>query len=261
MIYKFANGKKSGVEYETSLYESGKRTGKNAHVYKLKVDITDEGQEEQLEEEGLIIGFYAAKGTQKEAIMFKLLDQRGNQFKCGIEGTIESRQKLYKKALKDKTVVIGKYLEYKYQELSDTGVPTMAVGLNIRDEDDVDVSIVKKFKKLIKKLDINLEDEDEDEDDDEEDEDDKKPTKNKTTKKKEDSEDEDDKKPTKNKTTKKKENTSEIDEERLNSEKKSKENPNPYTLVELKIFAKELGIEKYSKMNKAELVDVIKEKL
>ena len=377
MIYKFANGKKSGAEYETSLYESGKRTGKNAHVYKLKVDITDEGQEEQLEEEGLIIGFYAAKGSQKDAIMFNLLDSRGNQFKCGIEGTIESRQKLYKKALKDKSIVIGKYLEYKYQELSDTGVPTMAVGLNIRNEDDVDVQIVKKFKKLIKKLDISLEEESEDEDKDKEESEDElsdddiddeidiklhsfykqlKKLKYKTeiyddgpkgkyylfyqefvddlkyqkdnpkskhydwrcckvNKKylenhlgilncgghynnirifngekditsdynmiideldperliyEDEDESEDDEKPKKkdkelkNEEPKKKDQKIkgiEIDEKRLNSDKKSKENPNPYTLVELKSFAKELQLKKYSQLNKEALIEVIKEKL
>lgn len=49
----------------------------------------------------------------------------------------------------------------------------------------------------------------------------------------------------------------EINMSRLSSEKKTKDN-NPYTLAELKGFAKMMGLEKYSKMDKVELVNLIR---
>ena len=236
VIYKFANGAKKGHKYETSLYESGKRSGKNSHVFKLKVDISEEGETELNEEEGLILGFYAAKGTQKDAIMFSILDPRGNEFNVGIEGTVASRQELYKKALRNESVVVGKYLEYRYQELSDEGVPQIAVGQNIRDDDDVDIKVIKNFNKLMKERESESESESESE----------KPAKTVTKEKA--------KSP-----KKKEEEAEEIDMDRLNSDSKSKSNPNPYTLKELKVFAKDLKIPKYSTMNKEDLVEAVRE--
>ncbi len=255
VIYKFANGATESSKkpeekhrYETSLYESGKRTGKNAHVFKLKVDVNEEGQEELLEEEGLIIDYDKGKGSQKDAIIFVVIDPRGNQFRVGsYQGmTIPERQKLYYKAEKKRSAVIGKYLEYKYDELSDDNVPQHAVGLNLRDPDDVDAKVIKQFEKLIKKLGIELDYGEEGSESEGEKEEKKKISSPKKEKKK---------------ASPKKEESNEIDPDRLNSDTKSKDNPNPYTLVELKQFAKELGIEKYSRMNKADLVEVIREKL
>ena len=169
VIYKFANGntgkasdtskgniisKANNIaQYEESLYESGKRSGNKAHVYKLKTDINDDKQEEYIEEEGLIIDFYSAKGTQKDAIMFTIIDPRDNIFNCGLKGSIAERQKLYKAAVADSNAVVGKYLEYRYAELSDTGVPQQSVGLNIRDTDDVDSKINLHFKYYQDRLD------------------------------------------------------------------------------------------------------------
>lgn len=52
-----------------------------------------------------------------------------------------------------------------------------------------------------------------------------------------------------------------IDVTRLNSERKSKNNPNPYSLIELKDFAKQMGLHNYSALHKEDLVDEITNKI
>jgi chemotaxis protein histidine kinase CheA len=120
IIYKFGNGDPKLLK--ASLYKP--KRSNNVLKYKATLEGAD-----MEEEEGKIVGVYEGKGNQSGAIMFEVIDPRGNQFKVGLMGSIEKRRKMMKKGKS----YIGKLLTYKYQNLTKYNVPRFPIGKAIRD--------------------------------------------------------------------------------------------------------------------------------
>jgi len=108
--------KKCQKAYKLTIYRSNRT---NALIkYKEFVD-----------EEVKIIGFDVGTGTEDGAIIYKVLDKRGNEFAIRPRGTIDERKKLYE----NKDILMGLEYTIRYQELSEKGVPRFPVGICIRD--------------------------------------------------------------------------------------------------------------------------------
>lgn len=117
MIKKLSNG----AEYNTKIYqESLYKSGKGNHILKYK-NFKDE--------EAIIIRVDEAEGTEKGAAIFLVQDIRGNQFPLRIRGDFERRRYWFQ----NPHLIIGKEITYRYQELSQYGVPRFPVGITIRD--------------------------------------------------------------------------------------------------------------------------------
>jgi ATP-dependent DNA ligase len=82
-----------------------------------------------IDEEVKITGFEVGIGTEEGAVIFQVLDSRGNTFSIRPRGTIDDRRDLYKKRNK----LLGLPFTIRYQELSEYGVPRFPVGIAIRD--------------------------------------------------------------------------------------------------------------------------------
>lgn len=82
-----------------------------------------------IDEEVVIIGFDLGTGTEEGAIIYKVLDERGNEFTVRPRGTINERRELYK----NKEELLGLKYTIRYQELSEKGVPRFPIGICIRD--------------------------------------------------------------------------------------------------------------------------------
>lgn len=122
MIKKLANGCEKGTKvYNSSIYKSGRNS--NTLKYKIWND-----------EEGEILDIEKGKGTQKDAAILIVKDPRGNIFKLSsYEGaTIEKKREI----AKNKNEYIGKYVKYKYRELTKTKTPLHAVIMEIGNADD-----------------------------------------------------------------------------------------------------------------------------
>lgn len=117
MIKKISNGSAVGSKsYTSSLYKQSKCS--NILKYKNFID-----------EETTIIEVFEAKGTEKGAAIFKVMDVRKNHFNVRMKGSIENRKNYFD----NKDLLIGKQLTIRYQELSIYGVPRFPVGVDIRD--------------------------------------------------------------------------------------------------------------------------------
>ena len=102
--------------YELSLYKSGRKK----NILKLK-DIE--------EEEGEILGVEEGKGRERGIALIKVKDPRGNVFLVRPAATFEMRKTWFDNPER----IIGKKMNYHFQNLSETGVPRFAVGKEIRD--------------------------------------------------------------------------------------------------------------------------------
>ena len=108
--------KKCDKAYKLTLYRSNRTNA----MMKYK-----EFKDEEVE----IIGFDVGVGTEEEAVIYKVKDERGNEFTVRPRGSVEERRELFKK--KDK--LLGLPLTIRYQELSEYGVPRFPVGITTRD--------------------------------------------------------------------------------------------------------------------------------
>jgi DNA ligase-1 len=79
------------------------------------------------DEEGEIIGAQEATGTQKGMVMWIVRDPRGNEFAVQPCGDFKQRTEHYD----NREQYLGRKLKYKYQELSEYGVPRFAKGIAI----------------------------------------------------------------------------------------------------------------------------------
>lgn len=106
------------VELEESRY----RPRRCNSMYKVKQFEDDEG---------IIIGFDVARGTQEGCITLILRMESGKEFRVGsFQGiTLEERQSLAKEG----DNLIGRKFTFKYQELSSEGIPQHPVGVGLRD--------------------------------------------------------------------------------------------------------------------------------
>lgn len=116
MIKKISNGATSGPQFNTSLYKSGY----SINILKFKLFI---------DEEAKIIDVKNCQGTEEGAARLIVEDIRGNIIPIRMRGSFEIRREWYK----NKSLVVGKKLTIRYQELSSYGVPRFPVGIEIRD--------------------------------------------------------------------------------------------------------------------------------
>jgi ATP-dependent DNA ligase len=80
------------------------------------------------DEEAQIVGFEVGVGTEQGAIIYRVLDKRGNEFTVRPRGTVAQRKELYQK----REELLGLPLTIRFQELSKDGVPRFPVGIAIR---------------------------------------------------------------------------------------------------------------------------------
>jgi DNA ligase-1 len=119
MIKKISNGANVGTrEYSSSLHVNGKTN----NILKLK-PLDDE--------EGEVIGVEIAKGSEEGCAILQIKDPRDNIFTLRMGGSFDRRIKWAKHPKK----IIGKFVTYKYQGLSEYGVPRFPVGKAVRDYD------------------------------------------------------------------------------------------------------------------------------
>ena len=117
MIKKISNGyPEDSQHYKSCLYKGGK----NNNILKWKYFH---------DEEGIITGVTDAEGTEKGAAMLIVRDPRGNSFPLRMKGSFDQRRYW----LQHPDEILGKEVTYRYQELSEYGVPRFPVGIDIRD--------------------------------------------------------------------------------------------------------------------------------
>lgn len=81
------------------------------------------------DDEGIIVGFEEGNGIWLQTPIFVVRDKAGKVFKATPKGSLEKRRKMYS----DIKMLIGKRVTYRYQELSQDGIPRFPIALHIRD--------------------------------------------------------------------------------------------------------------------------------
>ena len=93
------------------------------------------------DEEGLVIGVEACKGTQAGVAKLKVKDIRGNVLTIKCKGDLHQQAKTW---LQNPSLIVGKLLTYQFQELTNKGKPRFPVGVRER----LDISRAEWFKQL-----------------------------------------------------------------------------------------------------------------
>ncbi|PCJ29001.1 MAG: hypothetical protein COA94_02970 [Rickettsiales bacterium] len=104
---------KEGSKYHKMSLYRGKR---NNNLLKHK---------DFLDEEGEVISISEGRGKFKGAAIIRLIDPRGNELEVTPKGTFEHKTELYT----NRNKYIGKLYKYKYQGLSEYGIPRFPIGL------------------------------------------------------------------------------------------------------------------------------------
>jgi DNA ligase-1 len=122
-VNDFAEGSK---EYERTLYKDGR----NTHLYKYK---------EFLDNEALIIDITDGMGKFKGQgiLKTKYIDEDKNVIILSMTSPGNEEQKRH--FFENKKLYIGKYVTFKYQEVTKTGIPRFPIALRLRDETTMDV--------------------------------------------------------------------------------------------------------------------------
>lgn len=81
------------------------------------------------DEEGIIVGVEDAGGKEQGAAILVIQDKRGNVFRVRPRGSFEQRREWFEHP----EMVMGKLFTFRYQELTDQGVPRFPVGIAVRD--------------------------------------------------------------------------------------------------------------------------------
>lgn len=79
-----------------------------------------------------IVDVFEGDGTEKGACVFRLKTDKGKEFNCRPEGTMEERREIFS----NKEEYIGKKISVVYQGTSEDGIPRFPVGRAIRDYED-----------------------------------------------------------------------------------------------------------------------------
>lgn len=82
------------------------------------------------DEEGLILGVEACKGIQKEVAKLVVRDPRGNTVRVKCKNPLHQQAKTW---LNNPSLVVGKLITYKFQNLTNKGVPRHPIGKSIRE--------------------------------------------------------------------------------------------------------------------------------
>lgn len=117
MIKKYSNGAAIGTkEYKESQY----LFGRGSHILKYKYFITKEAKCVDVKE---------AKGREEGCALLILEDENNNRFSVRMKGSFERRREW----LLHPERVLNRPVTYKYQELTDDGIPRFPVGIDVRD--------------------------------------------------------------------------------------------------------------------------------
>ncbi len=112
--------KKMGGSSERARSQAMYKRGRTSNILKYK-NFQDE--------EGEIISLKEAQGTEKGCAILVVLDPRGNEVSVRMRGSFERRREW----LRHPETIVGKLLTYRFQELSQYGVPRFPVGIAFRD--------------------------------------------------------------------------------------------------------------------------------
>jgi DNA ligase-1 len=116
IIIRYIGGR-TETERKISYYKRGKSTG--LLKYKHFKDT-----------EGMVIGATEATGDERGAVIWYLQAKNGAQFWCRPKGEIENRRFDYNKwKATNGQAFLGQLYRYRYQELTDAGVPRFPRGL------------------------------------------------------------------------------------------------------------------------------------
>lgn len=117
MIKKYSNGASKGSkDYIASQYLFGKGT----HILKYKYFTTKEARCVEVRD---------AKGREEGCALLVLEDELGRRFSVRMKGSFDRRRVW----LQHPELVLNKPVTYKYQELTDDGIPRFPIGLEVRD--------------------------------------------------------------------------------------------------------------------------------
>jgi ATP-dependent DNA ligase len=122
IIRSLSVGATSDVDKKRALYQSGKCN----HFYKYK---------KFKDEEGTIVGMEQGQGRYLGAARLVLKDPRGNMISVLHHGTVKEKKEAYTGWLENNNDFIGRLYKYKYQELTENGIPRHPTGLCYRDID------------------------------------------------------------------------------------------------------------------------------
>lgn len=100
--------------------ETWYKPGKNNNLLKLKTFK---------DEEGTVVDILEGEGRETGLAIIRIKDKRGNVFDVRPRGSFEKRKKWFQ----EKSNYIGARYTFRYQDLSDTGVPRFPVGIAFRD--------------------------------------------------------------------------------------------------------------------------------
>lgn len=118
IIRKLANNLKiTDKKFRECTYIQG---GRVANLLKCKSEITEEGE---------VIGVENSSGTEEGAALLTIRDIRGNEMNIRFRGSVERRREWFR----NPKLVLGKQATFKYQDLSEYGVPRFPVGIDLRD--------------------------------------------------------------------------------------------------------------------------------
>lgn len=117
IIIRKLGGKRTEKEINQSMY----KPTRVCNILKYKGDRESE--------EVLVIGATTGEGKEKDLVIWKVRDIRGNEFTVRPKGTELERRDL----LVHKDEYMGKQFTIEYQELSEYGVPRFPVGIGFRD--------------------------------------------------------------------------------------------------------------------------------
>ena len=116
MIRKLAGSNPTKTQLKQSWYK-GK---KNDNLLKFKLFF---------EAEGTVIAVNEGKGKFAGLAVFRLRTDSGKEFDCTPAATEELKRKWYQ----ERDQLIGKRYTYRYQELTEYGIPRFPVGKGFRD--------------------------------------------------------------------------------------------------------------------------------
>ena len=83
-----------------------------------------------IDKEGTVVDIYEGTGVEKGLILFKVKNENDQVFGVRPRGSHEKRRKLFEKGAES---FLGRTYTYRYQEVSEYGIPRFPVGIGFRD--------------------------------------------------------------------------------------------------------------------------------
>lgn len=120
LFEEYINSGYEGVVYKSNyLYESSTEREKRSRFY-LK-------RKKQMDAEFTIVSYDEGKGKSKGTVVFTLVTEEGNEFKCVITGDLSYRQKVYQQCVEDFSKFKDKLAKVKFDDYSKNMTPVRGV--------------------------------------------------------------------------------------------------------------------------------------